>query len=261
MKTERRHELETNVLAKELARWIDLVKPYSKAGVGVLVAALVIAAVTMFVKRQGNRAEAMAWDAYYQATVGGQPHLEQLQTVADEYRGTAVEPWARIAWADGQLAFGTRVLFRQRNVGKQFLGRAIEAYRQLQENNVPEMIRQRAIYGMARAEESLSDVDAACQEYAKTDGALAELAKARATSLKKDEAKQFYDWFAQAKLAQDSGSKGAGAVGRKPVFGVDAAAASTGANGAPDHSKGAKPVRPQDSRGPDPGTSTSGTSR
>ena len=40
MKTERRHELETNTLSKKLAQWIELVKPYSKVCGGVLVAAV-----------------------------------------------------------------------------------------------------------------------------------------------------------------------------------------------------------------------------
>ena len=37
MKTERRHELQTNVLADSLARWIDKAKPYSRAALAVLI--------------------------------------------------------------------------------------------------------------------------------------------------------------------------------------------------------------------------------
>ena len=106
MKTERRHELETNTLAKELARWVEAAKPYSKVVGGLLVAALVIAALAMFVRRQSASAEAVAWDAYYQATEGGRPSLDELLDVADTHRGASVEPWARIAWADAQLLVG-----------------------------------------------------------------------------------------------------------------------------------------------------------
>ena len=34
MKTERRHELQTNELADSLAHWIEAAKPYSRAGAG-----------------------------------------------------------------------------------------------------------------------------------------------------------------------------------------------------------------------------------
>ena len=41
MKTERRHELQTNVLADSLARWIEAVKPYSRAALAVVIALVV----------------------------------------------------------------------------------------------------------------------------------------------------------------------------------------------------------------------------
>ena len=147
MKTERRHELETNTLAKRLARWVEVVKPYSKVVGGLIVAALVIAALTIFVRRQSASAEAVAWDAYYQATEGGGPSLDELLDVADAHRGTSVEPWARIAWADAQLLVGSRLLFHDRNTAQQYLSRAIDAYVKLKDDATNDMIRQRAIYG------------------------------------------------------------------------------------------------------------------
>ena len=229
MKTERRHELETNTLAKKLARWIELVKPYSKVFGGVLVAVLVIAVVGMFVRRQAARAEAAAWDAYYQATEGGRPSLDELLAVADEHRNTSVEPWARIAWADSQLQVGARLLFHDRSTAQQFLSRAIDAYRELKTDAGNDLIRQRAIYGLARANETLSHLDRAHQEYAEVGGAFAEAAKARATLIEEKPSKEFYDWFAQAKMPQAVQSTDPGIPGQRPDFsveGLDEAAAT-----------------------------------
>src|SRR3990172_9256397 len=111
MKTERRHVLETNVLAKELALWIDWVKPYAKFLVGVLLAAAVVFAVVNLVSRQSSRTEAAAWDAYYVATEGSRRNPDELLSVAASYAGTSVEPWAKLAWADGHLRQGSRLLF------------------------------------------------------------------------------------------------------------------------------------------------------
>jgi hypothetical protein len=41
MKTERRHELQTNQLADSLAHWIEAVRPYSRAGLALVVAVAV----------------------------------------------------------------------------------------------------------------------------------------------------------------------------------------------------------------------------
>jgi hypothetical protein len=252
MKTERRHELETNTLAKKLARWIELVKPYSKVFGGVLVAVLVIAVVGMFVRRQAARAEAAAWDAYYQATEGGRPSLDELLAVADEHRNTSVEPWARIAWADSQLQVGARLLFHDRSMAQQFLSRAIDAYLELKTDAGNDLIRQRAIYGLARANETLSHLDRAHQEYAEVGGAFAEAAKARATLIEEKPSKEFYDWFAQAKMPQAVQPTDPGIPGQRPAFSVEGLdeAAATGtaptpnpasAEGSPDAAGDAPP--------------------
>jgi hypothetical protein len=131
-----------------------------------------------------------------------------------------VEPWARIAWADGQLLFGSRILFRSREEATQFLGRAIDAYLELQGDDQHEMVRQRATYGLARAYESLSRLDEAREAYLDLSGAFADAARNRAATLDEQESRRFYDWLVQAELPPPVSPEDPGVPGRKPDFSV-----------------------------------------
>ena len=78
MKTQRRHELQTNVLAHSLARWIERAKPYSKAGTAVLIAVVVALFAWAYLSTQSTRREADGWNEYFDATGGRNPDPREL---------------------------------------------------------------------------------------------------------------------------------------------------------------------------------------
>jgi hypothetical protein len=200
MKTERRHELETNTLARRLAAWIERVKPYGRSFIGLLVALAVVAVGAFLLTRQSKQTEAMAWDAYYLATEGGRPMPDELAMVAESHVGTSVEPWARLAQADAELQVASRTLFVDKAEARRRLNVAIDTYQKLKERRGDELVRERATFGLARAYESLGRLDAADSEYRDVTGAFADAAESRADLIAKASSKAFYDWFAEAEL-------------------------------------------------------------
>jgi hypothetical protein len=221
MKTQRRHELETNTLARELGRWIDRARPFTRSVVGVLVAACVVVAVAALLRRQSTTTETAAWNAYFQATEGGRPQLDELLSLTTSYQGTSVEPWAELAWADAQLQIGSRILFRDKAEGQRRLNEAIDEYRKLIQSDTHEIVRQRGLFGLARAHECLGQIDEARNRYREVTGPLAEAARQRVGLLEQQSSEQFYDWFAEAKLPSNVSPQDPGVPGAKPDFSLE----------------------------------------
>lgn len=245
MKTERRHELETNWLARQLARWIDQLKPYGKAVTGVLVAAVVVGTSVWFFSQQTSQTEAAAWDAYYLATEGGRPNLDELAKLAVEHAGTSVQQWAELARADSQLQIGTRLLFRDKQEAANLINQAIAEYEQIRKSVQSEPLRQRATFNLARAYEALGKLDDAIRTYQQVEGAFREMAQARLEVLEQKSSKQFYDWFAQAELPQPGVSEtDPGTPGQAPPFRLDGPGAGDAAVQSPAPS-GSEPPPPK----------------
>jgi hypothetical protein len=200
MKTERRHELQTNTLALELARWIDRVKPYTKLIAGFFVAVLVIGVASLVMSRRNQMSEIGAWDDYFAATNAAPPDLDALEAIADDNLVTSVEPWAKLALADRQLFAGTRLLFYDKASALQTLQRAADNYEGLKRSASQVPVTQRATFGLARTYEVMGRLDKARGEYLQVEGAFAAIAKQRAETLEQKDMQQFYDWFASAEL-------------------------------------------------------------
>ena len=223
MKTERRHDLETNLLAQKMAGWIKLVQPYSGAATAVAVAAAVVLVGWFFLRRQAAEADADAWNAYYLATADPNADPELLLTTAEQHSGSEVAYWANLTWADKQLRSGTQTLFMDKTRARGILNAAVDAYRLLETSSAPELVRQRASFGLARAYESLGQVDNARKQYQKVhdqddQGTFAALAKSRIDALDRPEIRDFYDWFASAEPPLPPMSGGLGIPGQRPLF-------------------------------------------
>lgn len=221
MKTERRHELETNELAQQLARGIDVVKPYSKAVTGVTLAVLVVVVAYLMLGRQSTASQEAGWNDYWLASLSGRVSPEDLESVADAHRGTSVEDWARLSAADVELEIGTRLLFRDKAEGRRRLLNAEDMYAALRNNSGLDAVRQRATYGMARVYEALGRLDDAEQAYAEVEGAFQGLAAARAEFLRERQVRSFYDWFAEAEPPVPDLSSQPGIPGTRPDVSID----------------------------------------
>ena len=219
MKTERRHDLETNWLASHVAQSIERVKPYSAMIWVAIIGVLVVAIGSLVVANQSSARNTEAWTAYYNAMSRGQGVLEALEIVADEHAGTPVEEWADIVRADLQLGQASIVIFANQASAEKLLTDARRTYVLLQNNDLNPPIRNRASYGLGRVYELEGQLEKAKAEYAKVeDGVFAPLAKMRAEAISQDDAEEFYDWFATAQPASLTPPQGPGTPGARPAF-------------------------------------------
>ncbi|HBO45546.1 MAG TPA: hypothetical protein DD670_16770 [Planctomycetaceae bacterium] len=202
MKSERRHELEQNVLADWTGDVIAAVKPYANLILGgVLLITIVTVGATLLVRK--SRAEAArAWEDLYPAMINGS--FSDLNDVAENYRGTAAAHWALVMVGDLRLNEGCNELFSTRAGAKEELKKAIDAYDRVLAESKDNAIRERATFGLARAWEAQGDLDKAADFYKKlvdnptwSKGPFAEVAKERAAALADPAVRRFYDQFAK----------------------------------------------------------------
>jgi hypothetical protein len=220
MKTERRHELQTNVLAHSMARWIEVARPYSKAGTAVLIAIVVALFAWAWMSTQGTRRAADGWNEYFDATGGrNSDPRELLRDISSRYSGTMVAQWARLSLADIQLDDGTNRLLQDRALARDDLREASEKFQALLLESSHATILQRSTYGLARAHEAMGDLERARKEYRSVasqwpDSPFAATAEARAKDLDEAGTKNFYDWLAKYEppppLTNEPGKPGVG---------------------------------------------------
>jgi hypothetical protein len=218
MKTERRHELQTNVLADSLARWIESAKPYSRAALAIVIAVAAAVFAWGYYSSQATRRQADGWDQFYDAMNARDPR-EGLSDVVETYAGTPVAQWARVVLADIELDEGTNRQFVDKAGGREQLKKTIEDYLAVLSEGGPPMLLQRATFGLARAREALGEkLAVARKEYESIatnwpDSPFAAAATARAKDLERLDTKNFYDWFVRYEpprpMAREPGQPGA----------------------------------------------------
>lgn len=226
MKTERRHELATNVLADWLGERIETLKPYAAAVSATALAVVVVIVATVFWYQKRETSAAHAWESYFAALEGQNPDedaADKLAEVADEYSPSPAGLWSRLSLADTQLAKGVEDLFKDRTAARKALEEAIDGYRAVLEKAPRDsLLAERATFGLAEASESKNELDVAREQYhALLDrwpkGAFSALAKDRLADLDRKMTKDFYDWFAK-QSPQTKQPKGPGISGEKPAF-------------------------------------------
>jgi hypothetical protein len=221
MKTERRHELKTNQLADSLAHWIEAVKPYSRVGLGLVVAAVALIFAWGYLSAQNSRRDADGWQEYFDA-FNSRDLLDTLSETSERYAGTPAGQWSRLVLADIQLNDGTNRLFVEKKTARDELRQAAEKYESILIETRQPMQLQRATFGLARAHETMGMLDKAREEYRSIekqwpDSPYVQSAQKRAKDLDQQSTKEFYDWFAKYEPARPM-SKEPGTPGAKPNF-------------------------------------------
>ncbi len=207
MKRERRHELQDNLLARWLADVIEKAAPYARAfSLAVVLVVLIIAAWYVFSNRSRASREA-AWGALYQAMQKGT--AADLEAVAEQYAGSEAALWAQVAAADIHLEIGCAQLFSNKADAVQELQKAIDGYLAVRDKVRRPELKERMLWGLARAYESLAgsrqgqgELDRAVKLYRELaesfpEGRFATLARRRADELERQDVQGFYDFFAR----------------------------------------------------------------
>jgi hypothetical protein len=222
MKTERRHELESNKLATELNLWGEKLRPYTSAILFGVAALLVLyIAVTMWNARTAAN-EAQAWSAYELALMEGATDYRAVRLAAanEDYAGTQMQEWAYLAWADRQLLLAASQYLVDRDAAKEKLTAIEGYYDQFSTSALDPEVKNRAHFGLARLSEMRERFDDAKKHYAQVEGALAQVAADRLEVLEQrgGDVAEVAKWLATAELPRPVIPSSGGVPGQRPSF-------------------------------------------
>jgi predicted negative regulator of RcsB-dependent stress response len=163
MDTERQHELAENDLAGTTLELVDRIRPHLRtivAGIALLFAGL---AAWTVISAQQSSAKARSWKECIAALSSGD--AEGLAAVATQKTDSSAAGWAQLVLADSALAQGCDLLFADRARGLERLQDAVGRYRQLLASRPTGMLAERTVFGLAKANEALGNLDEARQGY------------------------------------------------------------------------------------------------
>ena len=212
MKSERRHELQTNYLADWLTHKIEAIRPYLNM-ILIAVALVVLAAVVgAFVTGEQSTRAAVAWTDYFSAAAQSNP--DRLRTVAEAHPGTLPGLWALQNEADLELARGIRALYTNRDEAKEAFERAQKLYQQVADANPSEtLLKYGAWFGLAQTYECSNKLSEARDEYKKIIAAspqssVGKEADKRLKQLDDQDNLAWLKWFASQKPRPATGTPG-----------------------------------------------------
>ncbi len=244
MKNERRHQLERNELADRLGEGIQSVQsmlPLLLAGVAILIVGSVGWGLY---SSSAKKKEALAWTEYYFNLSGGD--ADAFLDLADGFPDSQAAGWARQTAGDSFLEQGIQAIYRNRSEGEELLGKAIDAFEQVESQATVEELRAKALLGLAHAHETLGNLDEAASYYEQYTGTSAPPGQVSAVNerlafLTSPTGKEFYTWFSKLDPKPDSAIELPGNLSLPPTleesglqFGPTGSSSSTGATGTSD---------------------------
>ena len=209
MKTERKHELEVNELSDWMATFANDIKPYIK----LITAAVVLLSVAIFLfsfgAAQRKRNLGLAWTDLFALQVDANTsidpdarsdYVDRLVELADREEGSPVSAWAMQYAGDISLALGSDKLWENRAEATDRFREAVENYDKALARADHDILKQRALMGLAQANEAIDDFAAAEASYQSIidrwpDSAVAKSAADRLAFLQQNSTREFYDWF------------------------------------------------------------------
>ena len=215
MKSERRHELQHNDLADWLVNAYESIAPYKNAILGVTILLIVAGVSAAFWRSHATAQAAEGWNAVEipQAVVqipaaGMTPvyqvpqYVDMMEKAGGTYAGTSAGEWAQLMSADAYLFFGEDQIISQREAGTQIIKNAGERYQKALGVATTSMARERAMFGIARATETLGDVNKAIEAYENLNkefpkGTYKAVADQRLLRLRTPDAVEFYKALAE----------------------------------------------------------------
>jgi hypothetical protein len=203
MKSEHRHELQTNELGKfaeKAAIYID--RHGNRLMIGICVVALALSGGIFWWRTQrGN--QMAAWTDLSTAINNGKPEI--FQSVWDDHKGTVPGLWAKVHEGDAWLGQGVEAAFRNVEKSAEDFKKARAAFEVVAgERRAPQEIRERALIGLARTLESMSDgseddaikaYETFVKEFPKSEYQAD--AQSRIGILKSGHGQEFYAWFSK----------------------------------------------------------------
>ena len=234
MQPNEQDESQDNELARAATAAWERLRPHlgtMAAVIGLAVAGLV---GWSLVSSQRDAELAQGWNECIDAVQ--QRDMARLGEVADRYRGTSAAEWSRVLLADAALDEGCALLFSDRKAGLERLNAAAELYSALNADRPRGLAAERAIFGLAKANESLGKIADARRGYETLAseypaGPLRGLAEKRARELGGESAARWYDWFEKRDATSAPTTEpAAGSAGGEPAGAGDAGSGPAAGN-------------------------------
>ncbi len=207
MKSQERHELETNALAKLLAHWTEKIGPYSSHLVFGLLAIVAVFAIWQLSKSAWSGRATEGWDRVTTTLVERNPDFDALKLAGEEYSSRLEGQLAKLVVADNELFTATYDFLSEKEQAMKALGVAEKIYNDLANEGNDSLIVGRARLGQARVLELKGKIPEAIKVYESLGGTFATLGKDRAEYLGKIPAEEYSTWLLDAQ----------GAIPRRPV--------------------------------------------
>ncbi|MBS0266390.1 MAG: hypothetical protein JSS02_30950, partial [Planctomycetes bacterium] len=203
MKSEHRHELQTNDLgqyAEKAAAYID------KNGNRLMMIICVVAIVAsggIFWWRTASSKTTAAWTDLSMALSTGNP--DNFRSVWEDHKGSVPAYWAKVREGEALLGQGVQASFRNLEKATVDLKKSRDAFQLIvDDRGAPAEIRERALFGLGRATESLSEgnnndavkaYEQLVKEFPKSE--YKDDAQSRIEILNSGRGQEFYAWFAK----------------------------------------------------------------
>ncbi|MCE9632228.1 MAG: hypothetical protein K8S94_16135 [Planctomycetia bacterium] len=191
-------EIEGNDLAKATMSLVERIRPHLRTIAAAIGLVFVGLAAWTVVSSQRDAEKSQSWDACLAAL--STRDAGKLGEVAARYPGSSAAVWSQILLADNALAEGGRLLFTDKVRGRERLQAAADLYAGVMSQRPVGMAAERAVFGLAKARESLGELAAAKQGYEALvvehpRSPLVPLADSRIASLDRPATAGWYDWF------------------------------------------------------------------
>ena len=205
-KTERRHELQQNELAAYLEKVNKQIEPYSKPILGVVIVVMALGIGWSFYSSEQEADSSFATLELIKATSTQEIIPESLDTVNSEFPETSAGKLAKLYQGLALVNDGNNDIYELPDTAKETLNAGIEVLGSVAEGNNDPLIKSRAYLGIALAQTTLGDTEAAVAAYdqikkADESEAMVEYAANRIATLNSTSTKEFSEWFKDTSFA------------------------------------------------------------
>ncbi len=192
--------LQKTELGKLVQSTGNVLEKYASIIVAVVCTVLVVAAGGIWWARQSTETSSAAW-----ALLESAESVDDFGNISEKYADAVPGQWAKLRESEAHQKSGTDVMFTDRELALADFKRAREGFEKLVASASAEpLIRERALWGLARCLEATSDADTtkASDSYQRLITDFPEtiyrpFAEERIASLKTGGTKEFYAWFSK----------------------------------------------------------------
>lgn len=198
MKSERRHELQHNDLATWLLKTGESLQRHQNAILAVVI--VLLAAYVIHWWWAGTAAEqnAEAWNGVAVGAMNPRQNAQVLKNVMEKFPNTLAAETAQVVLADAYLINACDLRFKDRDSAYGEFKNADEGYDSAARQTRDSLLKERAMFGQALAQESLGNLGESVKIYEMVaatwpNGAYAEAATRQAKFLGLQETKKMFD--------------------------------------------------------------------